>query len=172
MVLNSAIFNVGAKQENLDYLHEKIQATNFLCFFFGVLSIPFFFITFKFIPEIAYLPGLFFVVALIGLLFNYLSLPNMARFMVCFGFLALYTIYSAYITPDHEPLLASFLAMQVLFLLPPWILFDLEEKNSLLFYTLLAVGLTLLSPVFNDLFTHDVQPEVIELFKHGWLFYL
>lgn len=172
MVLNSAIFNVGVKEENLDYLNEKIQATNFLCFFFGVLSIPFFFITFKFIPEIAYLPGLFFVVALIGLLLNYLSLPNMARFMVCFGFLALYTIYTAYITPDHEPLLASFLAMQVLFLLPPWILFDLEEKKSLLLYTLLAIGLTLLSPVFNDWFTHDVQSEVIELFKQGWLFYL
>ncbi len=172
MVLNSAIYNVGVKEENTDYLNEKIQAANFLCFFFGLLSVPFFFITFKFMPEIAYLPGLFFVVASIGLLLNYISLPNLARFMVCFGFLALYTIYTAYITPDREPLLASFLAMQVLFLLPPWILFDLEEKGSLIVYTLLAIALTLLSPVFNDWFTHDVKPEVIELFKQGWLFYL
>lgn len=170
--MNNAIFNVGVKAENLAYLNEKIQATNFLCFFFGLLSIPFFLISFKIMPEIAYLPGLFFVVALVGLLFNYMSLPNLARFLVCFGFLALYAIYTAYITPDHEPLIASFLAMQVLFLLPPWILFDLEEWNSLLFYTLIAIALTLLSPVFNDWFSHDVKPEVIDLFKQGWLFYL
>ncbi len=172
MVLNSAIFNVGVKEENLDYLNEKIQAANFLCFFFGLLSIPFFFITFKFIPEIAYLPGLFFAMALVGFLFNYMALPNLARFIVCFGFLTVYIVYSAYITPDHGPLLASFLALQVLFLLPPWILFDFEERNSLLIYTFLAIALTILSPVFNNWFTHAVNPEVIEMFKQGWLFYL
>jgi putative methionine-R-sulfoxide reductase with GAF domain len=172
MVLNHALFNVGIKDENLDYLNEKIQATNFLCFFFGLLSIPFFFITYKYIPEIAFLPALFFVVALIGIFLNYIYLPNLARFMVCFGFIALYTVYTSYITPDHEPLLASFLAMQVLFLLPPWILFDLEEKNSLIAYSVAAIAFTLLTPYFNNLLTHEVKPEVIELFKSGWLFYL
>lgn len=170
--MNNAIFNVGVRSDKSDYVNEKIKATNFLCAFFALLSVPFFIITYRLIPSLAYLTVLFFVLGLAGVFFNYLDLHNVSRFIACFGFVVIYVVYSSSINPDDQPLIGSLLAMQVLFLLPPWILFDLEEKFLLIFYTLLAIGLVMAMPYFNRLFSHEVAPETVALFTSGWMFYV
>jgi uncharacterized membrane protein YcgQ (UPF0703/DUF1980 family) len=168
----NSIINIGVKEENTEYLNEKIRATNFLCLFYGLLSLPFIAIAYLFIPGLTSLPIAFFVAALFGVFFNYVSLPGMARFIGCFVFIALYAVFSAYITPNNGPLLASFTALHVLFLLPPWILFDLQEKRSLIAYSLFSILTIVLMPVLNNWFTYEATVDVIELFKQGWLFYL
>jgi len=169
--MNITQLSIGVREGNSDYINEKIRATNFLCVLFGLLGLPFFWFTYSLIPGLAYLPALFFVTALVGIGLNYLGLTSVARFVVALVFLLVFAVYASSITPDHEPLIASFLAMQVLYLLPAWILFDLEEKNSLIFYSSFSVLVTLFLPALNDLFTYPVAPEVLELFKNGWLFY-
>ena len=126
-MMNSAIFNIGVNEENSEYLNEKIRATNFLNFFYGLLSLGFVAVTVKYLPGLTYLTIIFFAITVAALLFNYLALPGLARFLSCFGLLSVYSIYAAMVTPDHQPLLAGFMCLQVLFLLPPWILFDLED---------------------------------------------
>ena len=169
--MNITQLSIGVREGNSDYVNEKIRATNFLCVLFGLMGLPFFWFTYSLIPELAYLPALFFLTASIGIGLNYLGMPSAARFVVALVFLLVFTVYASYITPDHEPLIASFLAMQVLYLLPPWILFDLEEKSSLIFYSATSILVTLFLPTLNDLFTYPVAPEVLELFRNGWLFY-
>lgn len=171
-MMNSAIFNIGVNEENSEYLNEKIRATNFLNFFYGLLSLGFVAVTVKFLPGLTYLTIIFFAITVAALLFNYLALPGLARFLSCFGLLSVYSIYAAMVTPDHQPLLAGFMCLQVLFLLPPWILFDLEERGSLILYCSVAILVTFLSPFLNDVFTYDAPAEVVELFRTGWLLYL
>jgi GAF domain len=171
-MMNSALFSIGVSEENSEYLNEKIRATNFLGVFYGVLSLGFVGATFKLMPGLTYLTVLFFATTVAAIFFNYLALPNISRFLICSGLLILFSVYAAFVTPDHEPILAGFISIQVLFLLPPWILFDLDERISLVFYSLTAIVVTLLSPVLNDIFTHEVSPEVIQLFKNGWLLYV
>lgn len=171
-MMNSTIFKIGVKEEHSEYLNEKIQATNFLCVFFGILSLTFSGITYSLIPGLAYLPALLFLTAGCGILLNYLDLVGSARFLMCIGSLLFCVVYSSFITPDGEPLIAGFLALQVLFLLPPWILFDLEEKTALIWYSSIALIITLMLPYFNNLFSYNVTLEVVNLFKAGWPFYV
>lgn len=170
--MNIAIFNVGVRADKPGYINEKIKATNFLCIFFALLSLPFSIITYLLVPSLAYLSALFFVLGLMGVFFNYLDLHNVSRFIACFGFVAVYVVYSSSLNPDDQPVIGSLLSMQVLFLLAPWILFDLEEKIFLIFYNSLAIGLIMAMPFFNGLFSHSVAPEIIELFASGWMFYV
>ncbi len=172
MSVNSSVFNIGVKIDNSEYLNEKIKATNFICTLFGLLSIPFFLISNRFMPAISYLLLISLAISFIGIFFNYVERPGLSRFVACCGFISIYVIYTSYITPDNQPLLGVFLAMQVLFLLPPWILFDLEEKSSLLTYVLLTITLMLLMPVFNNWFSLDLDVALIDSFKQGWLFYV
>jgi putative methionine-R-sulfoxide reductase with GAF domain len=171
-MMNSAIFNIGVNEDNSEYLNEKIRATNFLNVFYGILSLGFVAVTVKFLPGLTYLTVIFFAITVAALLFNYLALPGLARFLSCFGLLSVYSIYAALVTPDHQPLLAGFMCLQVLFLLPPWILFDLEERVPLILYCSLAILVTFLSPFLNNVFTYDAPTEVVELFRTGWLLYL
>jgi putative methionine-R-sulfoxide reductase with GAF domain len=171
-MMNNAIFNVGVRSDKSDYVNEKIKTTNFLCVFFALLSVPFLIITYRLIPSLAYLTVLFFALGLVGVFFNYLDLNNVSRFIACFGFEAIYVVYSGSINPDDQPLIGSLLVMQVLFLLPPWILFDLEEKFLLIFYTFLAISLVTFMPYFNRLFSHEVDSETVALFTSGWMFYV
>jgi hypothetical protein len=166
------LIDIGVHEDYTDYLNEKIGATNFLCLFYGLLSLPFTAIAYFFVPGLTYLLIAFFVASLLGVFFNYVSLPEMARFIGCFVFVALYAVFSAYITPDNGPLLASFTALHVLFLLPPWILFDLQERRALFGYSLFSILTIVLMPVLNNWFTYEATVEVIELFTQGWLFYL
>lgn len=166
------IFSIGVDSENSDYLNEKIGATNFICLLFVLLSIPFFWFTYSLIPDLAYLPILFFLNALAGIFFNAVRLHNASRFLASIGFLLLLTIYTSFVTPDHEPLIAGLLAMQLFCLLPPWILFDFEEKGALIFYCSISILITLFLPALNDVFTHEISPEIVALFKEGWPFYV
>jgi putative methionine-R-sulfoxide reductase with GAF domain len=168
----NSILNIGVREENVEYLNEKIRATNFICLFCGILSLPFIAITYYFIPGLTYLPIAFFASSLLGVFFNYISFSGLARFIGSFVFVALYAVFSAYITPDNGALLASLTALHVLFLLPPWILFDLQEKRILFGYSLFSSLTILLMPILNNWFTYQAAVEVIELFTQGWLFYL
>jgi hypothetical protein len=168
----NSILNIGVREENVEYLNEKIRATNFICLFCGILSLPFIAIAYYFIPGLTYLPIAFFASSLLGVFFNYISFSGMARFIGSFVFVALYAVFSAYITPDNGALLASLTALHVLFLLPPWILFDLQEKRTLFGYSLFSSLTILLMPILNNWFTYEATVEVIELFTQGWLFYL
>jgi putative methionine-R-sulfoxide reductase with GAF domain len=134
--------------------------------------LPFIAITYYFIPGLTYLPIAFFASSLLGVFFNYISFSGLARFIGSFVFVALYAVFSAYITPDNGALLASLTALHVLFLLPPWILFDLQEKRILFGYSLFSSLTILLMPILNNWFTYQAAVEVIELFTQGWLFYL
>lgn len=170
--MTNSIINIGVKEDNVEYLNEKIKATNFLCALFGLLSVPFFFVTSTFMPSISYLMAISFLLALLGILFNYLSMPGLSRLIACVGFISIYVLYTSYITPDNGPLLGSLISMQVLFLLPPWVLFDLEERKSLVFYVVVTLTLMLCMPLFNNLFSKEVEPAIIDSFRQGWLFYL
>ncbi len=170
--MTNSIINIGVREDNVEYLNEKIKATNFLCALFGLLSVPFFFVTSTFMPSISYLMAISFLLALLGILFNYLSMPGLSRLIACVGFISIYVLYTSYITPDNGPLLGSLISMQVLFLLPPWVLFDLEERKSLVFYVVITLALMLCMPLFNNLFSKEVEPAIIDSFRQGWLFYL
>ncbi|MFM8911288.1 MAG: hypothetical protein ACKOE6_00015, partial [Flammeovirgaceae bacterium] len=171
-MMNSAIFSIGVSEDNSEYLNEKIRATNFLNVFYGFLTIGFVIVTWKYIPGLNFLTLIFTGLIVAALFFNYLALPGIARFLSCFGLAAVFAVYAALITPDDQPLMIGFMCLQVVFLLPPWILFDLQERWSLALYCTSLVALVFLSPVLNNLFTFEVAPEVVEMFRTGWLSYL
>lgn len=163
------ILAIGTNNENTDLINSRIIITNFIALLYAILSIPFTIITFFLIPEITFVPPLFFIVALVAIAFNYFGFLEISRPIVYFGLANIYLLYAAMIIPNGEEFYLSLFFLFMLFLPLPIVLYDLEEKMSMVIAIIIMCGLFVESFYFIDWFSVDIKPEVIEIYKHGWM---
>ncbi|HEY0744680.1 MAG TPA: GAF domain-containing protein [Chryseosolibacter sp.] len=162
----AAILGLGANADQPDHLQNKIRITNFIALAFFLICIPFAWLTETYFSEILLYPVLFMVISVLIVLANYFCLYSISRFMACVIYINLYTIWHCYLLPDTEPLIASLYAVQIVFWMVPWLLFDLNEPKSLLVYTLYYLLVSLSIPDLNNVLS---RPFDVENLKSGWL---
>lgn len=162
----ATILALGVNADQPAYLQSKIQVTNFIAIAFFIICIPFVWLTQTFFSEIVLYPILFMVVSAFIVLANYFSLYSFSRFMACVVYINLYTIWHCYLLPDSQPLIASLYAVQIVFWMVPWLLFDLNESKSLFVYTLYYLVISLSIPDLNNVLS---RPFDVENLKSGWL---
>lgn len=75
-------------------------------------------------------------------------------------------MWHCYLLNDDEPLIASLYSVQIVFWMLPWLLFDLNEPKSLIFYTAYYLIISLTIPELNTLFSLPFDTEGL---KRGWL---
>jgi len=132
--LINKIFEAGVSTTHSAYLNQKIILTNSIAILFAILSLPFCVFTYLYFSPLFIYPIAFFIFGLLAVVCNYFGFPLLARFIVCGVFNTIYTLYHAYILPAHHHLIGSLFAIQMVFWLPPWLLFDFREKKWLFFY--------------------------------------
>lgn len=168
----TAIVDSGTAHLKDNFLNTKIKTANFTAVFFGVLSIPFTIFTYILIPPLAILPILFFVLCMLAIFLNRLALYHISRLILSIGLMSIFSWYECLILPDDQPLISSFYALHLMFLLPSWLIFDTREKGLLIPSVSITVLITLSLSILNNWFSYDVNPDVIQSFKDGWLSYL
>jgi hypothetical protein len=160
------IISVGITDSMSPFLRKKVITTNFIAIVLSVLSIPFIIFTFSSFPQLTFLPVFFFINCLVILVSNSLGYFHFSRFQCCVINISIYTIYHCYLLPDDQPLVASLYACQIIFWMIPWLLFDLNERISLISYAVFSLAVSLSIPAVNNLFS---QQHNIESFQNGFL---
>jgi hypothetical protein len=160
------IINTGITSSMPNFLQKKIIITNFIALVFLILCIPFLIFTFNLFPQLLLLPVIFIVNCLLILVINSLGYFHFSRFQSCIINISVYTIYNCYLLPDNQPLIASLYACQIIFWMVPWLLFDLNERFSLIVYVIFSLAISLGLPYLNNLFTQQYN---IESFQNGFL---
>jgi hypothetical protein len=151
------------------FLTQRIKNTNFVAIIYGVLAIPFSVITFLLFPTITWVPLLFLSVVALAYLSNKQGLHQLSRMLVTLGTLSSGTIYIAAIQPENEPTLASLFALNFLFIIPPWIVYDFREKRELILTVSVSFISLILFRVWNRLLEFDFPEENIQLFRDGFM---
>jgi serine phosphatase RsbU (regulator of sigma subunit) len=132
--LINKIFEAGVSTTHSAYLNQKIILTNSIAILLAILSLSFCVLTYLYFSPLFIYPITFFIFGLLAVVCNYFGFPLLARFIVCGVFNTIYTLYHAHILPAHHHLIGSLFAIQMVFWLPPWLLFDFREKKWLFFY--------------------------------------
>ncbi len=166
------ILTLGQNNIQDEFFKQKIVITNFIALLYGLLSIPFSIFTFYFYTTLLIYPSLFQVAAFLAIFFNYKQYYQASRFVICVAFPVIYTIYSCYLLPDDHHLIASFYAIQMVFWIPPWLVFDMREKVSLFTYVLFYIVLSLSLPYLNPLFSMEADISLIREGALSWVLFV
>jgi serine phosphatase RsbU (regulator of sigma subunit) len=160
------IFNVGTSPKHSPYLNQKIVITNAIASLFAMLSLAFVVFTYiYFLPLLIY-PVAFFFTGVCILLSNHYGFHLLSRFMVCVIYSTLYTVYHCALLPAHYHLIGSLYAIQIIFWMTPWLVFDMREQKWLLIYVSYYVISALCLPYLNNLIE---IPLPFELVREGAL---
>ncbi len=161
------IFEAGVNPTHSAYLNQKIILTNSIAILFAILSLPFCVFTYLYFSPLLIYPIAFFIFGLLAVVCNYFGFPLLARFIVCGVFNTIYTLYHAYILPANHYLIGSLFAIQIVFWLPPWLLFDFREKKWLFLYLSYYLITSFSVPYLNNWL--EIPLENFDMLKEGLL---
>ncbi len=138
------ILNAGVREEQPEYIQKKIKLTNKLIATIIIfLTLPFLLLTFFVLPNLLIVLSLTNLILGGLLLLNYLGFEKVTRTIMAILPLAVVIIFNVLASripekpPTHIPMMA------VLFALFPFILFDLREKWSMIFSSIITISAVL-----------------------------
>jgi hypothetical protein len=147
------IFQIGTRPENDKYLNQKIVLSNAIALLLAVLDIPFIIFSLAYFPPVLAVVCSIFHFTGFGIIFlNYKGFTLLSRLVLCMGFTTIATIYHSYTLPADHHLVAPMYAIQIIFWLSPWLVFDLREKFWLFLCVAHYIVISLALPYWNNLF--------------------
>nr|MCU0390240.1 hypothetical protein [Thermoflexibacter sp.] len=161
------IFHSGVSSSNPSYLNQKIILTNDISLLLAGLSLPFLVFTAIYFPPLLIYPIVFLLFGISVVILNYFGHHLLARFIVCAVYITIYTIYHAYLLPANHHFVGALYAIQIVFWMPPWLVFDLQEKKWLITYVAYYTLLTFSLPYLNNFF--ELSLDNFALVKDGIL---
>ncbi|GAB4465194.1 MAG: hypothetical protein OHK0057_01590 [Thermoflexibacter sp.] len=161
------VLEAGVSTTHTAYLNQKIILTNSIALLFATLSLPFCIFTYLYFTPLLIYPIAFLLFGLLAVVLNYLGFHLLSRFIVCGVFNTIYTLYHAFILPANHHLIGSLFAIQMVFWLPPWLLFDFREKKWLLLYVSYYLITSFVIPYLNNWL--EIPLENFDLLKQPLL---
>ena len=163
-MLFSRLIDVGADTQLSANLHSKIRITNFIAVFYAMLAVFFLLFTAILYPNLTWVPLLFILSGILAVWLNRLGIIQGSRFVVCFVFNTIYTLYHASLLPKGHFFIAPLYAIQIIFWITPWLVYDFTEKPYLFFYTTYGLITTFSLPFLNQLLSLNLD---ISLMRDG-----
>jgi hypothetical protein len=108
------------------------------------------------------LPFVGFLIAPLGVVFNYFKAHNIARFIVCLTPVSLAVAYGAYLSKAGQPILPSNAMITLSFSFIIFVLFDIKEKTLLIIMGILVSALILSEDSLNDVLEIELDTKIIE----------
>jgi len=164
------VINSGTDKANDIFLMQKIRNTNFVALLYSLLAMIFVTFSLYYFTILAFLPFLFILFGISVFFFNKAGHFQTSRFIVCFLFSIIYTIWHAYIAPANQEMIGSIFSIQIVFWIVPYLVYDFREIKYLIFYTSLYIitGFSLPS-LINIL---EIENLDISIITHGYLSYI
>lgn len=143
-------------------LRTKVILSNRLAVLLSFIPMIFSLLTYLYFPSLVWIPLLGLTCFLSTLLFNYLGLHTIARFVLCTAPIFVGQLfYAALSQGDHDPLMG--IKINIFgFLILPFILFDTRELTALLITFFVSVGIFMAYPVFNHYIHFPIDNEILK----------
>ena len=157
------ITQLGLEDDYPAFLKRKIIISNMIGLIIAFLvALPFVFISLLFFPPLAHLPIIAIPIALSTLLLNFLRFHNLARIVISLVPVCLAAVYQAYLSTGGEPVNPGLAMIILSFSMVIFVIFDLREKNKIIFMSLVMLTIMLSMDQLNMALEMELETEVIE----------
>lgn len=163
MKLLETVTNLGVKQNHPTYQQKKIKLSNQINLFH--IGIALFYIIFDAIlfPTLTFIPVVGLGIGISNIILARLYLTYATRFMSALLPMMLAALFNAYLTTPEDPPLAGMLALEMAFLLLPYLLFDFREKAYLAVSSLIGILIVSTYRFTSGFFVSSEDPAIIKL---------
>ncbi|WNB16809.1 PAS domain-containing protein [Marivirga arenosa] len=134
MNIFSRLQHIGVDEAYTEYVNSKIKLSNVVALFNLLLvAIPFSFISFIHVPNLAFIPLLGIVAVALTWVLNYSKAIYLARIISAISPLFLTALFTIYLVDEGENIPLVLALFMLVFSLVPFLVFDIREKSYLIF---------------------------------------
>lgn len=160
------LFQLGVHSSLSAYLQRKTRLNNqvaVMCFWIGFIYV---FFVYAHYPDLAIYPALLFCISALVLALNYAGYLQLSRFINSFQMITLATMFHASILQQSELLLVPFFCTQLAMTMIPWVLYDWQEKSTMVISLIICYGLVISQQLSNRLIEVPVD---VTFFRESYL---
>lgn len=159
--LYNKFISIGVRDDQFFTRQNRVRYTNIIALTnIFIIAIPFIVFSAIFFPTLTYLPVIFFVSCLFSILLLHFNFTSLGRFIISTSPVIIGTIYHALIISVKEQPLTSINLFLMACSLIPFIVFELKERNILLFATSICFILLISINKINFLFEADIDSGI------------
>jgi len=157
------VSNIGIDDEMSADLRQKVALTNIIAMVIGVgMALPFVVISIIHFKEIAFIPAIAVFVSFLILGLNAARIDLLSRLLTAILPFSLVIVYNAYLMPAGQPLLFELYCLAMSFVIVPFLVFDVNDKQLLIFCYLFITGtLIFLIEPLNKFLEADLDITVV-----------
>lgn len=161
------LFYAGLNQEMPEFLKRRVFPTNLICFLlmFGI-ALPFTVISTFYFGFLALFPGVGMIVCAFVFFCNFNGYIYYSRYVISLLPILLGAIYNAYLSKEGEQPLPALYLIELSFTMIPFVVFDLSERSSLIFLSIVCGLVIITFPITTSWFESDFDSTVL---RTGWM---